>query len=49
MLKLDVKALQDIIDGFAKAKEVFGRIDVVFNNAGYGTQVGDFCVIVALC
>lgn len=49
VLKLDVKELQDIIDGFAKAKEVFGRIDVVFNNAGYGTQVGDFCVIVALC
>ena len=26
---------QDIKDAFAKAKETFGRIDVVFNNAGW--------------
>ena len=35
ILKLDVTQPQDIADAFAKTKEVFGRIDVVFNNAGY--------------
>lgn len=35
ILKLDVTNPQDITDAFQKTKEVFGRIDVVFNNAGY--------------
>ena len=36
VVKLDVTKKQDIIDAFSKAQEVFGRVDVVFNNAGYG-------------
>ena len=36
VLKLDVTKHQDVIDAFRKAKEVFERVDVVFNNAGYG-------------
>ncbi|KAJ7476995.1 NAD(P)-binding protein [Mycena galericulata] len=36
VLKLDVTKVDDITAGFAAAKEAFGRIDVVFNNAGYG-------------
>lgn len=35
-LKLDVTNLDEIAAAFTKAKEVFGRVDVVFNNAGYG-------------
>lgn len=35
ILKLDVTKPQDITNAFDKTKEVFGRIDVVFNNAGY--------------
>lgn len=35
ILKLDVTKLQDIKDAFSTAKATFGRIDVVFNNAGY--------------
>ena len=35
VLRLDVSKPDDIKPAFAKAKEVFGRIDVVFNNAGY--------------
>ena len=34
-VKLDVDKAQDIKDAFAEAKKVFGRIDVVFNNAGW--------------
>ncbi|KAK7692938.1 hypothetical protein QCA50_004579 [Cerrena zonata] len=34
-LGLDVSNPEDITKGFAAAKEKFGRIDVVFNNAGY--------------
>ena len=33
--KLDVDNAQDIKDAFAVAKQVFGRVDVVFNNAGW--------------
>ena len=33
--KLDVDKIEDIKYAFAKAKEAFGRIDVVFNNAGW--------------
>ena len=33
--KLDVDKIEDIKNAFAKAKEAFGRIDVVFNNAGW--------------
>lgn len=36
VLKLDVSKSSEISDAFRKAKEVYGRIDVVFNNAGYG-------------
>lgn len=39
LLKLDVTHPQEILDAFAKAKEVFGRIDVVYNNAGGGTCI----------
>ncbi|EMD35542.1 hypothetical protein CERSUDRAFT_96656 [Gelatoporia subvermispora B] len=35
VLKLDVKESGQIAAAFAKAQETFGRIDVVFNNAGY--------------
>ncbi|CAL1712889.1 unnamed protein product [Somion occarium] len=36
VLKLDVNNAQDIKGTFVKIKEAFGRLDVVFNNAGYG-------------
>ena len=36
VLKLDVTVPHEITAAVAKAKEVYGRIDVVFNNAGYG-------------
>jgi len=36
VLQLDVTVSQDIISAFASAHEHFGRVDVVFNNAGYG-------------
>lgn len=35
ILKLDVTKPKDITDAFEKTKEAFGRLDVVFNNAGY--------------
>ena len=35
-LALDVTKPQEIIDAFAVAKETFGRIDIVVNNAGRG-------------
>ncbi|KAI0823260.1 NAD-P-binding protein [Trametes gibbosa] len=35
VLKMDVTQPQDVSDGFARARAVFGRIDVVFNNAGF--------------
>ncbi|KAI0925057.1 hypothetical protein AcV7_005194 [Taiwanofungus camphoratus] len=35
---LDVSKPQGIIDAFAKARETFGRVDVVFNNAGYAVD-----------
>ncbi|KAH7927535.1 NAD(P)-binding protein [Leucogyrophana mollusca] len=34
VVKLDVTKKADVTAAFAKAQEVFGRIDVVFNNAG---------------
>ena len=36
VLKLDVTNTEEIATAFRKAKETFGRIDVVFNNAGHG-------------
>ncbi|KAJ7116017.1 hypothetical protein C8R44DRAFT_220076 [Mycena epipterygia] len=36
VLKLDVTKVDEITAAFAAAKAAFGRIDVVFNNAGYG-------------
>ena len=35
-VRLNVDDAQNIKDAFSKAKEVFGRVDVVFNNAGWG-------------
>ncbi|KAN0092898.1 hypothetical protein V8E55_003682 [Tylopilus felleus] len=35
VLKLDVANQTEIDHAFARTKEVFGRLDVVFNNAGY--------------
>ena len=40
ILKLDVTKPDEILTAFAKGKEVFGKIDVVFNNAGWAI-VGD--------
>ena len=34
--RLDVTKLDEIESAFAKAKEAFGRVDVIFNNAGWG-------------
>lgn len=34
--KLDVTNVDEIESAFVKAREAFGRIDVVFNNAGWG-------------
>ncbi|KAG9314926.1 hypothetical protein JVU11DRAFT_4034 [Chiua virens] len=36
VLQVDVTNPADIDRAFARTKEVFGRLDVVFNNAGYG-------------
>ncbi|KAJ7223152.1 hypothetical protein GGX14DRAFT_299264, partial [Mycena pura] len=36
ILKLDVTKPDEINAGFEAAKKVFGRIDVVYNNAGFG-------------
>lgn len=36
IVKVDVTKLEDITNAFMKAEEKFGRVDVVFNNAGYG-------------
>lgn len=35
LLTLDVTRPSDIAAAFARTREVFGRLDVVFNNAGY--------------
>ncbi|RDX50937.1 NAD-P-binding protein [Lentinus brumalis] len=35
LVELDVTKSQDIRAAFTKAKETFGRVDVVFNNAGF--------------
>jgi len=37
VLRLDVSNPDEIVAAFAKAKDTFGHIDVVFNNAGFGT------------
>ncbi|KAI0717997.1 NAD(P)-binding protein [Cerioporus squamosus] len=36
LVKLDVTNHAEIKQAFQKAKEAFGRVDIVFNNAGYG-------------
>lgn len=36
VVKLDVSNHEEIKDAFRKAKKAFGRVDIVFNNAGYG-------------
>ena len=38
VLRLDVSKTDEIKGAFAKAKEVFGRVDVVFNNAGFAVN-----------
>lgn len=40
VLKLDVTLTSDIEFAFAKAVEAFGRVDIVYNNAGY-SAVGE--------
>ena len=35
LVKLDVTKPEDITEAFQRAKVALGRIDVVFNNAGY--------------
>lgn len=35
VLKLDVTKPQEVTEAFEKTKQVFGRLDVMFNNAGY--------------
>lgn len=37
MLSLDVSKPAEITAAFAQAKDAFGRLDVVVNNAGWGT------------
>ena len=37
-LKLDVTDRRAVFDAVARAKQVFGRLDVVLSNAGYGHQ-----------
>lgn len=34
-LRLDVTSTQDVSSAFAKTTEAFGRVDYVYNNAGY--------------
>ncbi|KAJ3554936.1 hypothetical protein NM688_g2847 [Phlebia brevispora] len=36
VVKLDVSKPQEVRNAFQKAKDAFGRLDIVFNNAGYG-------------
>lgn len=40
VVKVDVKNPEDIDTAFDRAKSTFGRIDVVYNNAGY-SAVGE--------
>ena len=40
VLKLDVHNLSEVKNAFTEAKKAFGRVDVVFNNAGWAI-VGD--------
>ncbi|PCH34688.1 NAD(P)-binding protein [Wolfiporia cocos MD-104 SS10] len=35
-VKLDVSKEEDVISAFTQTREAFGRVDVVFNNAGFG-------------
>ena len=41
VLKVDVTNQADIDHAFARTKEVFGRLDVVFNNAGAAGVMGE--------
>ncbi|KAF9068193.1 hypothetical protein BDP27DRAFT_1448631 [Rhodocollybia butyracea] len=36
ILKLDVSKRDEVVSAFESAKEAFGRVDIVFNNAGSG-------------
>lgn len=35
-LKMDITDKEEVMSAFARAKEVFGRVDIVFNTAGRG-------------
>ena len=35
LVQLDVTKPAEIVEAFKRAKQTFGRVDVVFNNAGY--------------
>jgi NADP-dependent 3-hydroxy acid dehydrogenase YdfG len=37
IVKVDVRDQEDVDAAFKKAEVTFGRIDVVYNNAGYGS------------
>jgi NAD(P)-dependent dehydrogenase (short-subunit alcohol dehydrogenase family) len=41
VLKVDVTSQADIDHAFARTKEVFGKLDVVFNNAGAVSVLGE--------
>ena len=41
VLKLDVHNLSEVKNAFTEAKKAFGRVDVVFNNAGWAIVGGD--------
>ncbi|KAI1789972.1 NAD-P-binding protein [Ganoderma leucocontextum] len=41
ILPLDVTQREQVVDAFAEATRAFGRIDIVFNNAGFG-DLGEF-------
>ena len=38
VLKVDVDQPQQVLDAFARAKDAFGRLDVIVNNAAWATN-----------
>lgn len=41
VLKLDVTSTEEVAMVFARAREQYGRIDIVFNNAGCTQAIGE--------